>query len=199
MSRGDDADESLFQAEMAGVKPLKSDLRVRLAKGQVPSDVAARRDNAVADTRDPNPLSDADIEWLDPWVPLEFKRPGIQHGVFRKLKLGQYAIEARLDLHGMNVPRARQEVWRFIEDSVRYELRSLLIIHGRGKTSGERRAVLKSYLNRWLPELESVQGFASAQPHHGGTGAVYVLLKKGELSKRENRTRFSKGRVDPQG
>lgn len=197
MSQDKESEQDLFAAEMAGVKPLKSDVRVRLARGEIAAaEAEARRSNAVADPVDPNPLSDADIEWLDPWMSLEFKRPGIQHGVFRKLRLGEYAIDARLDLHEMNVAQARQEIWKFIEEARRYELRTLLIIHGRGKRSGERRAVLKSYVNRWLPELQAVQAFASAQQHHGGTGAVYVLLKKGELAKRDNRIRFSKGRTD---
>ena len=49
--------------------------------------------------------------------------------------------------------------------------------------------------DRWLRELDVVQAFNSAQPQHGGTGAVYVLLRKSEEKKRENRERFSKGRV----
>jgi hypothetical protein len=40
-----------------------------------------------------------------------------------------------------------------------------------------------------------VQAFHSAQVQHGGTGAVYVLLRKSEEKKRENRERFLKGRV----
>ncbi len=197
MSGSDSSDDELFKSEMSGVEPLKSDLRVSLAKGEVPAENAAlRRQNAVADVADTNTLSDAEVEWLDPWVPLEFKRPGIQNGVFRKLKLGQYQTEARLDLHRMNVEQARREVWNFIEESARYDLRNLIIIHGRGNNSGDRRAVLKSYLNRWLPELDIVQAFVSAQPQHGGTGAVYVLLKKSDQARLANRTRFTKGRVE---
>jgi len=32
---------------------------------------------------------------------------------------------------------------------------------------------------------------------HGGTGAVYVLLRKSVEKKRENRERFLKGRLAP--
>ena len=38
--------------------------------------------------------------------------------------------------------------------------------------------VLKGYVNQWLRDLEPVQAFHSAQPQHGGTGAVYVLLSR---------------------
>ena len=44
-------------------------------------------------------------------------------------------------------------------------------------------------------ELEIVQAFHSAQPQHGGTGAAYVLIRKSEEQKRENREKFSKGRA----
>jgi hypothetical protein len=54
---------------------------------------------------------------------------------------------------------------------------------------------LKGYVQHWLQELEEVQAFHSAQPVHGGTGAVYVLLRKNLQKKRENRERFLKGRV----
>ena len=43
----------------------------------------------------------------DAWYVLEFKRPGIQNGVYRKLRLGHYDIEARLDLHRFTVAEAR--------------------------------------------------------------------------------------------
>ena len=128
---------------------------------------------------------------------LEFKRPGVQHGVFRKLKQGRYESEARLDLHRMSTAVARRELFGFIEQAYELGLRSLLVIHGKGegKAEQERSSILKGCTNRWLRELDVVQAFHSAQPRHGGTGAVYVLLKKSEEKKRENREKFMKGRV----
>ena len=72
-----------------------------------------------------------------------------------------------------------------------------MIIHGKGQTSAEqdRCSILKGCTDHWLRELDIVQAFNSAQPQHGGTGAVYVLLRKSEEKKRENREKFSKGRV----
>jgi DNA-nicking Smr family endonuclease len=37
--------------------------------------------------------------------------------------------------------------------------------------------VLKNGVNQWLRRWDSIVAFCSAQPHHGGTGAAYVLLK----------------------
>ena len=134
---------------------------------------------------------------LDAWYVLEFKRPGIQNGVYRKLRLGHYDIEARLDLHRFKVAEARTEIWSFFKEARRLGLRTLLITHGKGFGNKEKSGsgVLKGYVNRWLRDVEDVQAFHSAQPQHGGTGSVYVLLRTSEDKKRENRERFMKGRV----
>ena len=62
------------------------------------------------------------------------------------------------------------------------------------KVEKEKTSVLKGCTNQWLQELNVVQAFHSAQPRHGGTGAVYVLLQKSDEMKRRNRLRFSGGR-----
>lgn len=191
-------DDELFFEEMAGVTPLKREPRARLDKRSDMSDTAERRRAAEGlDGVGLNPLVDEGIEPLDAWYVLDFKRPGIQNGVYKKLRLGKYDIEARLDLHRLTVKQARDETHNFVKEAMELGLRTLLIMHGKGqrKSEVEKTAVLKGYINRWLQDLEDVQAFHSAQPVHGGTGAVYVLLKKSVEKKRQNRERFLKGRV----
>jgi len=190
-------DDELFFEEMAGVQPLKREPRERLSK-HTPVDTEARRAAASGSSiSTTNPLVDEGIEPLDAWYVLDFKRAGIQHGVYRKLRMGRYDIEARLDLHRLTVKQAREEVHQFIRDAMQLGLRTVLILHGKGqrKVEQERTAVLKGYVNRWLQDIEDVQAFHSAQPIHGGTGAVYALLKKSPEKKQQNRERFMKGRV----
>ena len=191
-------DDDLFAEEMAGVKPLGREARVRLVKDRLSDDQQrGRRRAAEGEDQVTNPLADDGISPLDAWFVLEFKRPGIQNGVYRKLRLGHYQVDARLDLHRMVVKQAREEVFSFIEEATRLGLRTLLIVHGKGqsKSQGDETAVLKGYVNHWLQHLDAVQAFHSAQPQHGGTGAVYVLLKKSAEQKRENRLQYLKGRV----
>lgn len=193
----ENSDEDLFQQEMGDVKPLKIQKKVALKRdGQSSLATAARREAATRESgRDSNHLVSDHVELLDPYYPLEFKRSGVQHGVYKKLKQGKYPAEARLDLHRMTVEAARREVFEFIRESSRYDLRSLIIVHGKGTHSQSAEATLKSYVNRWLPDMEEVQAFCSAQPQHGGLGAVYVLLRKSERKKQENRDRISRGRT----
>jgi DNA-nicking Smr family endonuclease len=196
-----DEEDKGFMEEMADVVPLKREARVGLpgkARGARDSSAEQRRQAAVqAPVADRNILKEGGIEPLDPWYVLEFKRPGVQNGVFRKLKQGRYESEARLDLHRLSAERARRELFDFVEESHEMGLRTVLIIHGKGQSGAERErsSILKGCTNHWLRELQTVQAFHSAQPRHGGTGAVYVLLRKSEEKKRENRERFTKGRV----
>ena len=196
------SEKDLFLEEMSGVKPLQREPRERLVKQSVEGDVERRREAATQPLKDKiNPLLDEGVDPLDAWYVLDFKRPGIQHGVYKKLRMGRYDIEARLDLHRMTVKQARDEVKQFIDEASKLGLRTLLILHGKGqrKVEKEKTAVLKGYVNHWLQQLEMVQAFHSAQPVHGGTGAVYVLLRKNADKKRENRERFLKGRVPYDG
>jgi DNA-nicking Smr family endonuclease len=193
----DDDTSDFFAQEMGDVKPLKVQPKVAL-KPDSASDLAkrAQRESAQSELKkDNNHLSSDYVEMLDPYYPLEFKRAGVQHGVFKKLKQGKYPMEARLDLHRMKVEQARKEVFDFIKQSMAYDLRTLIIIPGKGSHSQSSGAMLKSYVNKWLPEMEEVQAFCSAQQHHGGVGAVYVLLRKSDNKKQENRDRINKGRI----
>jgi len=198
MGNDDDKD---FSAAMSDVVRLRREPRVDLRRNS-PSDNSdslehRRRAATQSPARDGNPLTDTDIVALDAWYVLEFKRPGVQNGVFRKLKQGRYEILSRLDLHRMTAQTARREIFDFISEAYQLGLRSVLIVHGKGESRAEqeRSSILKGCVDRWLRELDNVLAFHSAQPQHGGTGAVYVLLRKSEDKKRENRERFSKGRV----
>jgi DNA-nicking Smr family endonuclease len=188
-----DDEELLFQQEMADVKPIRQEQRVALKRDALDDESARRRrSSAVAETGPVNPLSEEGIDPLDPWYLLEFKRPGVQNGVFRKLKQGRYEAEARLNLHRMRVTKARRELFEFIEQASQMGLRTVIVIHGKGENSAEQEqaSIIKGCVNTWLRQLDAVQAFHSAQPRHGGTGAVYVLLRKGEDAKQKNRDRF---------
>ena len=191
-------EDDLFQQEMQGVQPLQAKDKEDLRRGDIhKASVNARRLAATTETerKDPNHLRTSDVKRVGPHDVMGFKRPGIQDGVFRKLRLGKYDIEARLDLHRRTVEDARREVYRFVQDCMAHDIRCVLILPGKGDRNVNDPAVLKSYLVHWLEELEQVQAFHTAQPHNGGSGAFYVLLRKSERKKQAAREQFSKGRL----
>ena len=68
------------------------------------------------------------------------------------------------------------------------DIRTVMIVHGKGERSNPP-ALMKSYVTTWLEQISDVLCFHSAQRQHGGTGALYVMLKKSPEKKAETRER----------
>jgi DNA-nicking Smr family endonuclease len=107
---------------------------------------------------------------------LVFTQPS-HRNLLRKLRRGHYSIQARLDLHGMTAPVAKAALTGFLQSCQNAGHRCVLVIHGKGLGSFQKRPVLKGKLNTWLQRRDDVLAFCSARPVDGGTGAVYVLLR----------------------
>jgi DNA-nicking Smr family endonuclease len=107
---------------------------------------------------------------------LFFARPGLQQRQLQRLRRGQLAVGAELDLHGMTAAEARKALGEFIALCLDQHIRSVHIIHGKGYGAGKA-PVLKNRLNAWLRQHHDVLAFSSAQLRDGGTGALYVLLR----------------------
>ncbi|MEA3412432.1 MAG: Smr/MutS family protein [Pseudomonadota bacterium] len=168
--------QTRFADLVTGVRPLRTDrVHVRGPKPR-PVPMQKRRDEALVMRE---LLSDDfDPEVAQPGDSLLYHRPGIQHRVIRQLRRGQYRIEAELDLHGLSAHAARAELSRFLHDVKRAGIRCVRIIHGKGNRSSNRGPVLKPRVNHWLRQRGEVLAFSSAVPADGGTGALYVLLKR---------------------
>ena len=179
-------DNSLFFQQMKDVKPIKVEEKVTLTTVYDDKiNIATRRKAATAElAKDKNFLSGEYIEPVEPLAIIEFKRDGVQTGVYRNLRLGKYTIDARLDLHHMTVDQARQAVFQFIKDCMTHDIRCALITHGKGE-GRDQPAQLKSCIAHWLPQFQEVLAFHSAQKQHGWVGATYVLLRKSTKKKLE--------------
>ena len=103
---------------------------------------------------------------------------GLDRASAERLKRGRYPIEARLDLHGMTQDEAHRALSGFVTRSRMLGRRVVLVITGHGRTSG---GILKAAVPRWLNEpglRRHVLAMTKAQPRDGGTGALYLLLRK---------------------
>jgi len=118
------------------------------------------------------------IRTLPPLSPGE--SPGVDRRTAEKFRRGQLAVEARLDLHGLTQEPAHRALASFIEQAHAEGLRTVLVITGKGGF-GDARGVLREAVPRWLNEGDlrpRVLSCAWAQPKHGGSGALYVLLRR---------------------
>ena len=169
------------------IQPLSGKGSAHIAKPvQVTPGVLERRkaaqEEVVAESNILDPASI--IEQVDPLAYLEFVRPGVQHGVYKNLRLGKYEIQSRLDLHRHTVEQARNALWLFVDDCHKHGVRCALVTHGKGE-GREQPARLKSCVNHWLRQFDQVLAFHSAQKTHGGVGATYILVKKDSAARRE--------------
>ncbi|ODA31900.1 DNA mismatch repair protein MutS [Veronia pacifica] len=175
---------------MADVAPISNDTVEPSQKSHKPTDAQLARQLAAQSLNegDPEYLSLDFVRMIKPDDIVAFKRPGVQDGVYRKLRLGKYDIQARLDLHKMTLKDARTEILRFLRQCQKMDIRTVIIVHGKGERSTPP-ARMKSFVSQWLEQISEVMCFHSAQRHQGGTGALYILLKKSQDKKLENRER----------
>lgn len=180
----------LFFQEMADVIPLDPPAKIAVKSSHpVTPGQQYRRQKAQYSQQDINgPLSLVLRRPLaaDAWI--TYKRDGIQTGVYKNLRLGKYPLEATLNLFRKSPVEARDELLQFVGECQDCNIRSVLIAFGRGRNTDVQ---LKSYLAQWLPEIEQVQACHTALKQHGGVAAVYVLLRKSEQLRSENRERHA--------
>lgn len=185
----DNDDLSSFFDEMKDVRRIKSDNVAQLHDPESALEQKRKRASSQDSIRDKllNPLSMEGVKPVPPDDFITFQQPGIQDGVFKKLRLGKYPLENKISLKGISLKESCDRIYQTIKQSHERGVRALLIQHGQGIDSKPFPALKKSYVNHWLRELEEVIAFHTAQPMHGGFGATYVLLKKHPDQKMINR------------
>lgn len=98
-----------------------------------------------------------------------------------KLAKGRLPIEGRVDLHGMTQDEAYWLLLSFLRRAQQGGVRYVLIITGKGSSSrGE--GVLRRSVPHWLatpPFRALVSGHDDASRRHGGSGALYVRIRRG--------------------
>lgn len=183
MSRKKDSDNSpeddvsLFRRLMGDAKPLQP---TEKAPQHRPRAIAkarfARQDERAA--LQESLESDIDESETGAGEALRFHRPSVGRRTMRKLARGNFSVQDEIDLHGMTVPEAKEALQEFMGECELSGYTCIRVVHGKGLGSGNRGPVLKGKVNKWLRQWNAVLAFVSARQIDGGTGAVYVLLRK---------------------
>jgi len=185
-------DAGLWQRVTAQVKPLKSTTRLfepetslsNIAKPQdrLPKKTAKAEKNAAsANNSNLSVATPKKVETSKQIKPVDLRHGetgGIDRGTQRRFFRGEIPIESRLDLHGMTAARAQNQLAQFIESSAYRGCRCVLVITGKGL------GVLHGHVPNWLktqPLSSHILALAEARPKDGGSGALYVLLRRNRV------------------
>jgi len=174
-------DESdLWQRVVKDVRPL----RAKPKRAAMPKPAAAKPVKAkpVAEkTAKAKPaVKPAPLPALSPG-----QAPGFDKRSHEKFREGKMPIEARIDLHGHTLTAAHDALVAFVNSVWERDKRMLLVITGKGgrgrEELGSPRATLRESVPRWLNEpslRRRILAIGEAKAKHGGSGALYVLLKR---------------------
>ncbi|NJS35402.1 MAG: DNA mismatch repair protein MutS [Brachymonas sp.] len=172
-------EKELFSRSVGPVKSLQPPPKVRLVV-ELPAPIPLQRQRdeqavlreALSDEWDATSLLDTDEA-------LSFRRPGVGLEVVRKLRKGDWSVQAHLDLHNARTDEARQLLGHFIREAHKQGLRCVRVVHGKGLGSPGKVSVLKPKVQSWLIQKNQVIAFVQALPAQGGAGALVVLLQGG--------------------
>lgn len=106
---------------------------------------------------------------------------GFDKRLMDKLRNGLFPIQDYVDLHRLTQDKAELRLRDFLLNSHARGLRCVLVVHGKGLNSENHIPVLKQRLPSWLsrgPLKKVILAFSTARPYDGGTGAIYILLKR---------------------
>ncbi|HEX3942987.1 MAG TPA: Smr/MutS family protein [Rhizomicrobium sp.] len=118
---------------------------------------------------------------------------GVDGRTAERLRKGAIEPDARIDLHGFTELSAHEALAKFVRNAAAGGARLALVVTGKGlgpaapdepfdlELDRRTRGVLKAMVPRWLQEPALVRFVAdvrTAHRRHGGSGALYVYLRK---------------------
>jgi len=171
----DTDDAAAFREAVKDVRPLAA--RTPPARPRPAARARFRREDDRAVLEESLALAPGDLN-VEAGDALLFRRASVASKVTDRLRRGEFAVADEIDLHGLSALAARAALREFLAEAVRRRLGCVRIVHGKGLRSGPQGPVLKHAVNVWLRKVEAVLAFASAPERDGGTGALYVLLRR---------------------
>ena len=181
------ASESFSDLIEGDIKPIVQD-KIEKTSEVMEKDLAKIRQEAA--TRKSEDVTDSAssgfVHMVQPNDVLDYRKPGVQPYVIQKLRRGEYPEADYIDLHGKTIEQAYEMVMKFIDHARRHEFRCILIIHGKGERANPK-ALMKSHVAHWLKQIPDILAYHSAPDFKGGTGALCIILKKGDKASIVNR------------
>lgn len=177
----DSADVALFREAVKDAAPLEKNDRADTGrpKPQPHANHHQADETAALEASQlalyPSPMSwdiGADIEDEQ-----SFLRGAVSPDLLRKLRRGQWTIDAEIDLHGHSQDEAHEALLVFMQHARTKGWRCVRVIHGKGLSSHQKIPILRNKVRRWLQQKDEVLAYCEPRPNGGGSGAVLVLLR----------------------
>lgn len=119
-------------------------------------------------------------------------RSGLDSSWDRKLARGTIDPDVTIDLHGMGLDAAHGRLVNGVGQALAMGARVILLVAGKHRPRydhgfhstdgrGERRGAIRAKLLDWLaasPYADRIAAVRPAQQRHGGSGAVYIVLRR---------------------
>lgn len=182
--RAQEGEARVFREAIGDTVPLRDRGRVAHTR-PLPSVQPLQRQADEREALQASLSDEIDIEQLlETDETLSFHRRGIGADIPRRLRRGEWVVQAQLDLHGLRSEEAREALVEFLAAARKRSIRCVRIIHGKGLGSINKEPVLKNKTLKWLVQREDVLAFCQARPNDGGGGALLVLLRGGAVERR---------------
>jgi len=175
-------DDALWQHVASGVAPLNKRHK-NLASGKAEPPPPAAPAGKAAPKKRTHQTAAPPLPAKKPMTPdlTHDAQPGLDKASVKKMKQGKLAIEARVDLHGTTQEQAHRALDSFIDGAQGAGRRAVLVITGKGLKTDGSVGVIRQMVPKWLnqqPNRGRILGFSHAAPKDGGTGALYVMIKR---------------------
>jgi DNA-nicking Smr family endonuclease len=100
----------------------------------------------------------------------------------RRLRKGGVSPDRTIDLHGHTLATAANALEHALARAVADDIRVLLVITGKPpKPDTKGRGLIRAAIGNWLGASgyrDRIAAVRNAHPRHGGTGALYVILRR---------------------
>lgn len=102
----------------------------------------------------------------------------------RRINRGGIVPDISIDLHDANLSRAYARLDGALEQAVAQKFKVVLLVTGKprahDRAAGEGRGAIAAVVRDWLAasrHARHISAVRNAHPRHGGTGALYIILK----------------------
>lgn len=170
-------EERAFLDAMAGVAPISRRHPLPVNVPEINARIVSEEAEALAQLYDlVSGRGDFQVSATDAFI--EGSAPGVDDRLLKALKRGDYVFQAHVDVRGLKAEEAKNAVDLFFSQSKREGKRCVLIIHGTAEQPmNEVRDQVAVWLERGRMGKLSL-AFCTARKQDGGTGAMYVLLRR---------------------